>query len=58
MVPVRRVLHLTDASAIQDLLGMTPYAWKTGRAGLDRLRAVDRLDVTAAFRIHVFRRES
>ncbi len=58
VVPVRRVLHLTDASAIQDLLGMTPYAWKTGRAGLDRLRAVDRLDVTAAFRIHVFRRES
>ena len=57
VVPVSRKLRLEDSASIQDLVGMTPYAWKTPRAGLERLRGAERLDVTAAFRIHVFRRE-
>lgn len=58
VVPAERVLQLKDPQAIQDLLGMTPYAWKTPKAGLERLAALDCLTVTAAFRVHVFRRES
>ena len=35
---------------------MTPYCWKTPRAGKDRLAALDSLTTTAAFDIHVFER--
>ena len=56
VVPAARTLHLNSREAIQDLLGMTPYAWKTPRAGLERLEQMEELTVTAAFRIHVFRR--
>ena len=42
--------------ALLDLFGMTPYAWKTPREGVERLKALEELTVTAAFRIHVFRR--
>lgn len=58
VVPVERILRLEDPQAIRDLLGMTPYAWKTPQAGLERLAALETLAVTAAFRIHVFRREA
>ena len=54
--PVSRTILLPDPQPIADLLGMTPYAWKTPRAGLARLAAMDHLSVTAAFRIHAFRR--
>lgn len=56
VVPAARQIHLTSHEAIQDLLGMTPYAWKTPKAGLQRLEQLEELTVTAAFRIHVFRR--
>ena len=36
---------------------MTPYCWKTTRAGTARLHALTRLEVRAGFRIHVFRRD-
>ena len=42
---------------LMDLFHMTPYAWKTPRAGVERLEALDGLDVTAAFRVHVFTKE-
>jgi 23S rRNA (guanine745-N1)-methyltransferase len=32
---------------------MTPYAWKTPKAGVERLAALESLTVTAQFRIHV-----
>lgn len=57
VVPVETVLHLEDRGTIQDLFSMTPYRWKTPRAGVERLEELDRLDVTAAFRIHVFQRD-
>ena len=35
---------------------MTPYCWKTPRAGKERLAALDTLTTTAAFDIHIFER--
>ena len=55
VVPVRRRVVL-EREALLDLFGMTPYAWKTPREGVERLKALEALEVTAAFRIHVFRR--
>lgn len=57
VVPVTRQIHLDSPEAIQDLLGMTPYAWKTPKSGLARLGQQEELTVTAAFRIHVFQRK-
>lgn len=56
VVPVEAQLDL-PGSALQDLFQMTPYFWKTPRAGAQRLAALDQLRVTASFRIHVFRRQ-
>jgi 23S rRNA (guanine745-N1)-methyltransferase len=33
---------------------MTPYFWKTPKAGAERLAALDRLEVRTSFRVHVF----
>lgn len=56
IVPAERTLRL-EGPAIMDLFGMTPYAWKTPREGVERLAALERLTVQAQFRVHVFRRE-
>lgn len=56
VTPVRSRFTLPDSGSIMDLFGMTPYAWKTPRAGVERLRAVTSLTVTASFAVHVFRR--
>ena len=56
IVPVEARLPLPDRQTIADLFQMTPYYWKTPREGARRLAELDWLDVTAAFRIHVFRR--
>ena len=39
---------------IQNLFRMTPYFWKTPRAGAERLAALDRLEARTSFRVHVF----
>ncbi|WP_294515494.1 putative RNA methyltransferase [uncultured Intestinimonas sp.] len=57
VVPVETVLDLPDRDTIRDLFSMTPYRWKTPKAGAARLEELDRLTVTAAFRVHVFRRD-
>lgn len=36
---------------------MTPYFWKTPKSGAARLAALDRLELRASFRIHVFRKQ-
>ena len=51
------MLELPDRDTIRDLFSMTPYRWKTPKAGAARLEELDHLRVTAAFRVHVFRRE-
>lgn len=55
VVPVEFAMSL-DSPALNDLFRMTPYYWKTPKEGSERLAALDRLDVTASFRIHAFRR--
>lgn len=39
------------------LFQMTPYAWKTPREGVERLEGLEKLDVRARFRVHVYRKE-
>ena len=53
---VVRVMALEGAQTVADLFRMTPYYWKTPKAGAERLAALERLDVTAQFRVHCFRR--
>ena len=55
VVPVSRQITL-EGGALMDLVGKTPYAWKTPKEGVERLAGLERLSVTAAFRIHVFRK--
>lgn len=53
VVPVETTFTLPGQSSIQSLFDMTPYAWKTPKAGVERLAALESLTVTAQFRIHV-----
>ncbi len=53
---VRDSAHLPDGQTIQDLFQMTPYYWRTPRAGRERLAERKELDVSIAFDIHVFRK--
>ena len=55
IVPVEFSMEL-DAPALGDLFRMTPYYWKTPKAGAERLAALEGLSVTASFRVHVFHR--
>lgn len=43
---------LTDPEDIRALYHMTPYTWKTPKEGAARLEQVERLTLTAQFRIH------
>ncbi len=56
VVPVETAFTLTDRTDIQALYHMTPYTWKTPKEGAERLDRVDRLAVTAQFRIHCYQR--
>jgi len=57
VVSVDRVVRLPDRQTMSDLFQMTPYFWKTPKSGAERLSALDTLDVTISFRIHVFRKD-
>jgi 23S rRNA (guanine745-N1)-methyltransferase len=35
---------------------MTPYAWKTPKSGVERLKKVERLDVRVEFDLHWYRK--
>ena len=56
VVPVTAAFR-AGGGVLQDLFRMTPYYWKTPRAGAERLAALRELEITADFRIHVFERE-
>ena len=56
IVPVEDTITLENQADIQALFGMTPYAWKTPKAGKDRLAALDRLTCRISFRIHIFQK--
>ena len=53
---VRYTAHLKKSEDIMALFGMTPYAWKTPREGVERLRAMDTLDTQIGFDIHIYRK--
>ena len=57
IVPVESVIQLENQADIQALFGMTPYAWKTPKAGKDRLAALDSLACRISFHIHIFHRQ-
>lgn len=50
-------MDIQGQGALQALLGMTPYAWKTPKSGKDRLSTMDSLSVEASFHIHIFEKE-
>ena len=49
-------ITLESQSDIHALFQMTPYYWKTPKAGAERLAELDRLDCRIAFRVHIFRK--
>lgn len=54
---IDETIHLPDQQTISDLFQMTPYFWKTPKAGTERLTALDELDTQISFRVHVFRKQ-
>ena len=54
---VRGRICLEDGADIMALFGMTPYAWKTPKEGVERLRALKRLDTEIGFDLHWYRRQ-
>lgn len=54
IVPVEETAVLESRADIQNLFRMTPYFWKTPRAGAERLAALETLTVRTSFRVHVF----
>ena len=56
-VTVRETIHLTDNAHIMALFGMTPYAHKTPRAGIERLQALSELDTRIGFDIHIYQKQ-
>ena len=55
-VPLRFSIRLDSSQDIMALFGMTPYAWKTPKDGVERLSALEALDTQIGFDIHVYGR--
>jgi len=53
---VREIIHLTSSEHIMALFGMTPYAHKTPRAGIELLQSLHTLDTQIGFDIHIYRK--
>lgn len=53
---VRYEVTLESSGDIMALFHMTPYAWKTPRAGVERLENLERLTVQIGFDVHCYRR--
>lgn len=43
-----------DTDTLISLFRMTPYAWKTGKDGIDKLKHAGEADITAQFHIHIY----
>ena len=56
IAPVDAVIHLENQTDIHALFQMTPYYWKTPKAGAERLAALDTLDCRISFRVHIFKK--
>lgn len=57
IVPSDGFITLESREDIQNLFRMTPYFWKTPKAGTARLETLDRLTVQTSFRVHIFQKE-
>ena len=57
VIPLRYSVMLTCSEDIMALFGMTPYAWKTPKEGVERLRQYSQLETEIGFDIHVYRHE-
>ena len=55
-LPLRFSAKIDRTEDIMALFGMTPYAWKTPKEGVDRLRTLTCLDTQVGFDIHVYQR--
>ena len=53
-VPVEFQFRLQQQEQIAALFQMTPYAWKTPKQGIERLRQCHELNMTAQFRILIY----
>ncbi len=53
---VRYTLSLESREEISALFGMTPYAYRTGSTGRERIEAADRLVTDAHFRVFVYKK--
>ena len=56
VVPVDAAITLESQTDIHALFQMTPYYWKTPRAGAERLSALNTLTTRISFRIHMFQK--
>jgi 23S rRNA (guanine745-N1)-methyltransferase len=56
IVPVDAMISLENQTDIHALFQMTPYYWKTPKAGAERLAALSSLDCRISFRIHIFKK--
>lgn len=54
---VRDTIRVVGQPHIHALFQMTPYYWKTPKAGCERLAALEELTTEIAFDIHVFEKE-
>ncbi len=55
-VHVAGSLHLTGRENLQDLLSMTPYAWRSPREGIERYGRMETLDTPVSFVLALHRR--
>ena len=54
IVPVDGTILLDCREDIRSLFRMTPYFWKTPKAGAERLESLKSLSVRTSFRVHAF----
>lgn len=56
VVPLLYTVNLDCSADIMALFGMTPYAWKTPKDGVDRLKQLEHLTCQIGFDLHVYLR--
>jgi 23S rRNA (guanine745-N1)-methyltransferase len=56
VVPLRYTVTLNDSADIMALFSMTPYAWKTPKAGVERLSQLPQLETEIGFDIHIYKK--
>jgi len=57
IVPVDSRITLRNQADLHALFQMTPYFWKTPKAGVERLAAQDTLTTRISFRVHIFQKQ-